>query len=75
MSNQHVVLNDDAFADKGVARDLAASANTGIFLDLDECADLRLVPDLAPVQIDELREPDVLPQFHVVRDAVVGVHR
>ena len=51
--DEDVVFNDDAFADKGVAGDLAAFADAGIFLDFHECADLRLVPDLAPIQIYE----------------------
>ena len=31
-----------------------------ILLDFDECADLRVVADLAAVEVDELRELDVL---------------
>src|SRR5579862_3698258 len=49
MPNEDVVLYEDAFADKGVAGNLAALAYTGIFLDFHECADLCLIADLATV--------------------------
>jgi hypothetical protein len=75
MSDEHVVLNDDAFTDKAVTGDLAASTDAGVFLDFDECPDLGLGPNLAPIEVYEFGETDVLPQFDVVRDAVVGVHR
>ena len=39
---------------------LQRSADRGVLLDLDERADLGLVADLAAVQVDELRELDVL---------------
>jgi hypothetical protein len=64
--DEDVVLDANTFADKGVTRNLAELAHTGIFLDFYECADLRVVADLAPVQIYKLREPDVFPQFHVL---------
>ncbi len=38
-------------------------AHRDILLNFDECADLCLIPDLAPVQIYELREPDVVPSL------------
>jgi hypothetical protein len=55
MSDEDIVLDNDAFADKGVTGDLAASSDTGIFLDFHECADLRLVSDLASIQVYEFR--------------------
>jgi hypothetical protein len=49
-----------------VAGDFAAAADLGVFLDFDERADFGLAPDLASVEIDELREPDILAQFYVI---------
>src|ERR1700744_271914 len=49
--DEDVVLYNDAFTDKGVTGNLTASSDTGIFLDLYECADLCLVSDLAPIQV------------------------
>jgi hypothetical protein len=49
VSYEDVVLNNDTFTDKAVTGDLAAFADTGIFLNFYECADLGLVPDLASV--------------------------
>jgi hypothetical protein len=39
-----------------VTRDFAVIADEGVFLDLDEGADLYVVPDRAAIKIDELRE-------------------
>ncbi len=52
----------DAFADEGVAGNLAARADVGVLLNLDKGADLGVVADLTAVEIDELRELDVLAQ-------------
>ena len=46
----------------------------GVLLDLNKCADLRLVADLATIEIDELRKTNILSQLHVVRDCIEGVH-
>jgi hypothetical protein len=75
MPNKDIVFDGDAFADKGVAGDLAGFSDSSVLLDLDKCADLCLVSDLTSIEIDELREPYILPQFHVVRNAVMGAHR
>ena len=45
--------NLHAFADKRVTGDFAALADTGIFLNFDERADLAFVADLTAVQVDE----------------------
>ena len=68
VADEDVVLDRHAFADERVARDLAAAADRRVLLDLDERADLRLVADLAAVEVDELRQPDVLPELDVGRD-------
>jgi hypothetical protein len=69
--DKHIVLNDDAFTDKGVAGDFAVFANTGILLDFHKRTDFCFVSDHASVQIDEFRKSDVFPELNVVRDAVV----
>ena len=63
--DEHVVFNGDAFADKGMARNLAAAAHFGILLNLDKGADLSLVAHFAAVQVDELRQADATPQLDV----------
>ena len=63
VSDEDVVFDLDAFADEGVARDLAIRAHTGIFLNLDEGPDLGVVPDRATVEIDELGQLDAFPQL------------
>ena len=66
--NEDVVFDRDPFADEGVAGDLAALADAGVLLDLDKGADLRLVSDFASIEIDELGEPNVLPELDIRRD-------
>src|SRR3989441_2689849 len=77
VADENVVLNRHAFADEGVARNLTPPAGLRILLDLDERPDLRLVADLAAVQVDELRKFDVLPQLDVGRNAerFIGLHQ
>src|SRR2546428_1132789 len=75
VADEDVILDRHAFTDEGVARNLAAPADLRILLDLDERPDLRFVADLAAVQVDELRELDVLPQLDVGRNTEVFVHR
>ena len=58
-----------------MAGNLAAFSDTRVLLDLNEGADPCLVPDLAAVEIDELRKPYVLPQLHIAGNAVIGAHR
>src|SRR5580698_2830660 len=73
--DEDVVLNQNSFTDKRVTGNLAASSDTGIFLDFYECADLCLVSDLAPIHVYKFRQSDILTHLDVVRDAVIGVHR
>jgi hypothetical protein len=58
-----------------VTGDLAAAADSGILLNLDKCADLRLVSDFASIEIDEFRETHVLAQLDIVCDAIEGAHK
>jgi hypothetical protein len=66
MPNEDVIFDGNPLTDEGVAGDFAAAADLGVFLDFDERADFGLAPDLASVEIDELREPDILAQFYVI---------
>ena len=50
-----------------VARYLAALPDAGILLNLNKCPDFGLVPDLAPVEIDELRQPYVFAELYICR--------
>src|SRR3989454_11105979 len=75
VANEDVVLDCHAFTDEGVAGNLAPPAHLRILLDLDERPDLRFVADLAAVQVDELRELNVLPQLDVGRNVDRFVHR
>ena len=68
MSDERIIFNGHAFADEGVAGDLHAPPNFRALLNLDERADAALVADLASVEIDEIVDPDVSTQLHVVRD-------
>ena len=65
VTDEDVVFDGDAFANKGMAGNLAIAADGGILLDLDECANLGVIADLAAVQVDELGELDVLAQLYV----------
>jgi hypothetical protein len=49
VADEDVVFNRDAFADKAVGRNLAATAYVGSFLDFDERADLRLGADATSI--------------------------
>src|SRR5262249_32052257 len=60
--DEDLVLERHALADEAVARDLAAPANDRVLLDLDEGPDLRLVPDAAAVEVDEVGEGDVVAE-------------
>src|SRR5262249_8252137 len=68
MSYEDVLLDSDAFADKSVAGDLAVAPDPGVLLDLDKRADLGVITNLTAVQVDELREFDVLAQLDVGSD-------
>src|SRR5882762_677761 len=54
--DEDVVFDLHALANKGVAGNLAASADTGILLDFHEGPNFRFISDFAAVQINELGE-------------------
>ena len=60
MSDENLIFNRDAFADEGMAGYLAVPSDPGVFLYLDKRADLGVIANLAAVEVDELREFDVV---------------
>ena len=62
VAQEHAVFDRDAFTDEGVTGNFAVLAHGGILLNLDERADFGVVAHRASVQIDELRQLDVLSQ-------------
>lgn len=69
VSYEHLVLDGDAFANEGVAGDLATSADHRVFLDLDEGADTRMVTDSTPVQVHEAMNRRVRGYLNVRGDS------
>ena len=69
MADEDVVFDVHSFANKSMAGNLAVPADAGVFLNLDERADLCFVADLASIEIDEFRKLHVFAEFHVRRDA------
>src|SRR3954449_11050308 len=65
MADENPVPDLDAIADERMALDLAAGADYRAPLDLDEGSDPRVVPDLAPVEIRERPDGDVLAEVDV----------
>ena len=63
MANKDPVLNGDSLADECMAGDLAICANLDAFLYFDEGSYLRVIPDLAPVEVYEGVQFYALPQF------------
>jgi hypothetical protein len=59
VTDEGLILDHDPLAEEAVALDLAVFADGAPFLDLDEGADLGVVPDPAAVEVDEVGEKDV----------------
>src|SRR5204863_2879452 len=68
MSDKHLILDLDPFADEGVAGNFHPAPHRGAALNLDKRAYFRLVPDLAAVEVDELENLDVAAKLDVIRD-------
>jgi len=54
MADKDPVFDVHAFTYKGVTGDLAVLADFCVFLYLDKGANFCVIPDLAPIEIDEL---------------------
>ena len=76
VSNKDLVFDRDPFTNEGVARYFAPPADLGILLNLDKCPNLRLITDLATIEVDEWRELHVVPHLDVRRNAemAAGLH-
>ena len=65
MADEYLVFDGYALADESVALDLAVIADGGVFLYLDEGADLGAVADGAAIEIDEIVKLDVFSKDDV----------
>jgi hypothetical protein len=74
VAHEYVIFDGDAFANEGMARNLAVLADLGVFLDLDKSADFCVVGDFTAVQIDKWRQLYVLSQSDVGSYALMLVH-
>src|ERR1700693_4387359 len=74
VTNKHVVLDRDAFANEAMAGDLAILSDSRILLNLNKSPNFRVVTDFATIKIDELRQFDVLTKFDVGGNAVMIHH-
>src|SRR6266849_1932459 len=74
MTDEHVVLDRDAFANEAMAGDLAVLSDCCILLNLNKCSDFRVVADLAAIKVDELGKADVLAELYIRGDAQEVTH-
>src|SRR5262245_48542497 len=74
MTNKYVVLDRDAFANEGVARNLTASTDDRILLNLNKTSDARLIPHCAAVKVRESEYLYGAPQDNIGSDAVERFH-
>src|SRR5207247_2307429 len=65
MADENVIFDRHAFAKERVARYLAAFTYPHAFLNLDKCADPRVVTDLAAVRVDERVNLHIAAEFYV----------
>ena len=70
MSDEDAFLDRYALTNECVAGNLAVVPHFRVFLNLHESADLRFVADFTTVQVDELRQLDILAELYVGRDAL-----
>src|SRR5258706_92922 len=65
--NKDPVSNGDPLRNENESLDLAAATDTNTTANLDKSADLCLVPDLASIEIDQIRleDLDVPPQHNI----------
>jgi len=53
-----------------VAGNLAPVTNLDTFLDLNKCADFYVVSNFTTIEIREIANTDILPQFYVGSDSL-----
>src|SRR6059058_1933902 len=61
VTDKDVVFQGNAFTDECVTRNLAARADSGVFLDLDKRSNLGLVANLTTIEVDETKNAHVAP--------------
>lgn len=71
VANKYIIFDGNAFADKGMTGDLDISSDPGIFLNLDECPNLGIVPNFTSIEVDEGEDLDIIAEFDVRRDALI----
>jgi hypothetical protein len=74
VADKDLILDGYAFANKGMARNLAPAANLGSFLNLDEGPYLGVIPDLAAIEVRESEYTDAFPELNVRLDQLIRVH-
>src|SRR5215831_3310735 len=74
MTNEYIVLDGDAFANKRVTRNLAAGTDDRILLNLNKTTDARLIPYRTAVKVSEPEYLDGPPQSDIGSDAVKRFH-
>jgi|HubBroStandDraft_6_1064221.scaffolds.fasta_scaffold21448_4 hypothetical protein len=74
MSDENVVFNRDPLTYECVTGDFAIFPDRRVFLYFNERSDLRVVPDFAPVQIDEFGKLHATSQLHARRNRAVFAH-
>src|SRR5277367_641750 len=72
VADEYFILDIDTGAHERMAGNLAAPADDRVTLHFDERADRGVVADRATVEIDEWREPDVVPQGDVIGNRDIG---
>src|SRR5262249_36041550 len=81
VAHKHLIVDLHAFADEAVGLNLAPFSDACAALNLDERPDPGLVANLAPVQVDEGRKPDLRTKLNIwshqpqVRQRVSLIHR
>src|SRR5215472_2561292 len=74
VSDEDLVLDDDPFADEGVARDFATPADYCVLLDFDEAPDLGIIADATAVQVRKPDDLHVAAEPHIGRDSIEILH-
>jgi hypothetical protein len=75
MPYKNVVFDDHTFTNECMTRDLATLADNCVLLDLNEGANLGLVSDVAPINIDEARKLYIFAKTHIAANADKLIHK
>src|SRR5215469_5284197 len=75
VADEDVVFDGHAFADEGMAGNLAIPPNGCVLLNFDERANLGVFPDFTAVKVDEFGKLHARPKLHVRSNRAEFVHR